>query len=534
MRFHVRGALLVAAAVGIVAITALAVALVWRVPVAATRQVSIPELLLRVKPAVVLVVAEVTGDVRVDCGDGETRVNLTPFRETGSGWIIDAAGWVLTNAHVVQIAHSRPDSLTSSLTRKAAETTCLPRALERKGLAPGARPDVEEQLRRQILTTVAPRARAGRVESALHVLLSDGTRHAAALKKYSPPAAGDAMSGRDLALLKIEAADLPVFPVGARGTPPRIGDALHIFGFPGAVSNHELLSQSTRVEASVTNGTVSGFKKDVAENPVIQTDAPASWGNSGGPAVADSGRLTGVLTFVTVEARDRVEIVQGFNFIIPADTVREFLADTGVAMDARSRFNDVWWPALAATFSGRRRAAIPHLEKAAELRPGQPDVQRLLSEARSRPRDWPWPWIGGATVLAAAALGVAIVLRRSRRRRLAISVSDLIGLLESETPPLLIDARAEGVYAKSPVRIPKAIRVEPEGPAAPRGRTPPQLAVAYATCPDVRAMIRVARQLRARGYRNLRILDGGLEAWVDAGLPVEANEGTEPAAAAHR
>jgi 3-mercaptopyruvate sulfurtransferase SseA len=84
------------------------------------------------------------------------------------------------------------------------------------------------------------------------------------------------------------------------------------------------------------------------------------------------------------------------------------------------------------------------------------------------------------------------------------------------------------------VRIPKAIRVEPEGPAAPRGRTPPQLAVAYATCPDVRAMIRVARQLRARGYRNLRILDGGLEAWVDAGLPVEANEGTEPAAAAHR
>jgi 3-mercaptopyruvate sulfurtransferase SseA len=47
-------------------------------------------------------------------------------------------------------------------------------------------------------------------------------------------------------------------------------------------------------------------------------------------------------------------------------------------------------------------------------------------------------------------------------------------------------------------------------------------------------MIRVARQLRARGYRNLRILDGGLEAWVDAGLPVEANEGTEPAAAAHR
>src|SRR5437762_7505200 len=64
----------------------------------------------------------------------------------------------------------------------------------------------------------------------------------------------------------------------------QIGDKLHVLGFPGVVLSHELLNASARVEASVTSGAISGFKQDVQNRPVIQTDAPAAWGNSGGPA----------------------------------------------------------------------------------------------------------------------------------------------------------------------------------------------------------------------------------------------------------
>jgi 3-mercaptopyruvate sulfurtransferase SseA len=39
----------------------------------------------------------------------------------------------------------------------------------------------------------------------------------------------------------------------------------------------------------------------------------------------------------------------------------------------------------------------------------------------------------------------------------------------------------------------------------------------------------VAHQLRDLGYRDVRILKGGLSSWADAGLPLEAKTDTAPA-----
>jgi len=39
----------------------------------------------------------------------------------------------------------------------------------------------------------------------------------------------------------------------------------------------------------------------------------------------------------------------------------------------------------------------------------------------------------------------------------------------------------------------------------------------------------VARALIDRGFTRVRPLAGGLEAWVDAGMPVECDEGVAPA-----
>src|SRR5256712_13615256 len=63
----------------------------------------------------------------------------------------------------------------------------------------------------------------------------------------------------------------------------QIGDPVHILGFPGAVLSHELLNKSAALEASVTNGAVSGFKQDQIGQGAIQSDPPAAHGNAGGP-----------------------------------------------------------------------------------------------------------------------------------------------------------------------------------------------------------------------------------------------------------
>ncbi len=96
----------------------------------------------------------------------------------------------------------------------------------------------------------------------------------------------------------------------------KIGDRIHILGFPDVVLSHELLNASAKVEASVTNGAISGFKQDVANQPVIQVDAPAAGGSSGGPAVGSDGAVLGVLTFGTLDT-DQATNVHGIQFRDP-------------------------------------------------------------------------------------------------------------------------------------------------------------------------------------------------------------------------
>jgi S1-C subfamily serine protease len=424
---------------------------------------SVQEAVLRAKPAVVLVVSEVSADVKVNCGGTETRVAPTPFRETGTGWVIDASGYLMTNAHVVQPAYSSPIWLINSLTRKGVESACVPLMLARMGVTPGERPDLEEELKRRAFETALPTASA-KIDPSVFIVLSNGTRLRAEVKKYSPPVAGSEMSGRDLALLKVDAKDLPVLRLrlGDSRT-AQIGDPVHILGFPGVVLSHELLNQSARVEASVTNGAISGFKQDVADNPVIQTDAPAAWGNSGGPAVNLHGEVIGVLTFVSLAPGPEGSIVQGFNFIIPAMAVREFVQGTEVKLDRPSQFNDEWWAGLRDFFDESYRSAARHFDAADRIQPGFPDVTRILADARSRRTPFPWAWTTGLIAAVAAGIGGWMSLRRWQRNRFRIAPAEVIKLLEdSPEPPVLLDVRSASTYARSSLRIPNAIHVTPQ------------------------------------------------------------------------
>ena len=256
---------------------------------------SVQEALLLALPAVPLVSAEVNASVKVNCGQGPITVRPKPFIEVGTGWFVDGRGYLITNAHVIDPAYRLPPWVVFDLKLRAVEEGCVNPALKARGLTRGQRPDLEEELLRAIplsAVTLTPTARVS-------VRLSNGANLEAQVAKFSAPITLDTQgnplkdSGRDLALLKIQDGAYPALSISDKV--PKVGDELRILGFPGVVRNHELLDQSALKEASATKGEVSGFNTDKLGQDVIQTDAAAVHGNSGGPAIDDNGSVVGVM-----------------------------------------------------------------------------------------------------------------------------------------------------------------------------------------------------------------------------------------------
>jgi putative serine protease PepD len=124
--------------------------------------------------------------------------------------------------------------------------------------------------------------------------------------------------GNDLALLQIDASDLPAVTFAASGD-VAIGDEVIAIGFALDLAG----------DPSVTLGIVSALDRTIitdngALDGLIQTDAAISSGNSGGPLVDASGRVVGINT--AVARSDVTTAATNVGFAIASDEVQEVLA----------------------------------------------------------------------------------------------------------------------------------------------------------------------------------------------------------------
>ena len=245
-----------------------------RLPAAA---LTMQEAVHRAKPAVGLISVRVEAEVTMNCGQAPVIVHPAPFVETGTGWFVDGRGYLITNGHVVDPAYRLPPWVIFELKKSAIEQGCVVPALRARGLTQG-QPALEDQIRREMMD----RAMAGLkiiTSKSITVVLSNGAKLSAEVQKFSPPISFDTLgqplrdSGRDLALLHVQASVYPVLGISRRA--PQISDPIHMLGFPAVVLSNELLSRSDVVlDASVTNGAISGFNKDAIGQDMIQTDPP--------------------------------------------------------------------------------------------------------------------------------------------------------------------------------------------------------------------------------------------------------------------
>jgi len=198
---------------------------------------SIDALTKKVWPSVVQILVSSYGP-RSEGPQGSASVVIGRQQATGSGFVIDPEGYIMTNAHVVNGAH-----------------------------------------RVQI---VLP---ADNADGTLATALSGKTR------LINAQIVG-ITTELDLAVLKVEGLKLPALPL-ATYSQVRQGEMVFAFGSPNGLRNslsHGLVSAVAR---QVDPDSPQIF---------VQTDAPINPGNSGGPLVNIRGELVGVNTFIMSES----------------------------------------------------------------------------------------------------------------------------------------------------------------------------------------------------------------------------------------
>ena len=133
-----------------------------------------------------------------------------------------------------------------------------------------------------------------------------------------------------------------------------------------------------------------------------------------------------------------------------------------------------------------------------------------------------------AAVIIGAALAIYIAYKWWERvrffkslRMARIGVAELYDLVQAGAEPIIVDVRSPTARALDPHWIPGALHVPLEEVAKhikdlPRDRD----IILYCACPSEASAARVARILMNHGFKKVRPLHGGLDAWVAAGYAV--------------
>lgn len=190
----------------------------------------------------------------------EGRGEEFSLESTGSGFCVSPDGWILTNAHVIEVPESRA-------LRSLAETEGL------------------EQ-----------------IHDLSVVFSGDSVRHLARIESVGG-------AGVDLALIKIEPFEgIPALDGLDTGVaPPKAGSDIYLFGFP---LGHLAVQEGETVIASTFRGILS---RNVGGQ--MQVDAGVHPGNSGGPITDARGRVVGIV--VSVQALPDRTAVYTIGYGIP-------------------------------------------------------------------------------------------------------------------------------------------------------------------------------------------------------------------------
>ena len=320
------------------------------------------------KPAVVRIVDGAAGQVWFQPpGTNGQQFNVSAI-SLGSGFFISSNGYIATNAHCV--------SMTKDGEQKAKETL-LYQLVQQIAQQLGRDPRSFNSQQIQYIDQYSTLQSFQRFH---HVIIPDGSAFPFEIKQYGAPTGQDADQGKDVAVIKIEVKNAPILKL-ADSDKVQLQDHVTVIGYPGAADtfNSGLLSQRSALEATINDGKISARKQAASGAPILQTSAPATHGNSGGPVLNDANEVVGLLTFRgdTVNGQE----VSGFAFVVPSNTVMEYVKSAGASNEEGST-DRLYREGLNYYWDQYYSAAIPKFEEVKRMFPQHSEVDRLVQSSQ--------------------------------------------------------------------------------------------------------------------------------------------------------
>ncbi|MGA2185413.1 MAG: trypsin-like peptidase domain-containing protein [Bryobacteraceae bacterium] len=345
---------------------ALAALLAWPSVSAAGRLDPAEKQTLELTPGVVLVAVTYQVTATFQINDQEQKLELS-YTVTGTGFIYRPDGYVITNGHVVASANMKDAQAQADLRQSIRQDILIERLV----------PAFEKATHRDLSGHEDELAQAINLHMSysvpeLKIYLANHTGFNGEIKAYSDPIT---MGGKDVAIVKIDANNLPTVRLGDSNK-VHIQEPIRVIGYPGKASplDMKLIGLESLFVPTVTNGHISAVKVDFKGKPVIQSDAAITHGNSGGPAFNEAGEVIGIATFGPE--------VAGFNFFVPINTAMEFVNQVGTKPE-QGLFDSLWTEALDTYDAGKCETSKKKLDDVLRIMPNEPDATRLFAAAES-------------------------------------------------------------------------------------------------------------------------------------------------------
>lgn len=237
-------------------------------------------------------------------------------------------------------------------------------------------------------------------------------------------------SSSDVALLKVDVLQAPAIPLETGRVVQN--ERIVIMGFPGDADN--ALTDNRQTDVTVTDGVVSSIRSAAGGNGrLYQSDADASHGSSGGPAIDEEGRVIGLMTYRYADSNSGDAAK---SYIRDITDFADLAADQGVAIDSASTTQKDWEQGLILYSGSHYSAALGDFEKVQRAYPAQRLVASYISsskEAIADGKDIKQAPVGAllvalaVTLIGLAAAIVVIIRHHAMHRVYQTSVPDAAG-----------------------------------------------------------------------------------------------------------